>query len=679
MRGDYSSDIAPEATAGTPPAAAEETPIQMLKPGSEHHQFVLDYLLDRLNYSERTMSQFYSRWNASEKKIQAYINLPNYENQLAQMNKTGMPPQVTDIIVPYSYATIWTIVTYLIHTFAGQKPIFQVSAYKAESVKAASYMETLLQYNADHERLILAFIQWFLDAETYGVGAIRTLWRVEKSNRTVWRSDSAGGLVMPGAPKMNMRVREQKTVFEGNQIMSIDPFMFFPDPRVAMSEVNKKGEFVFWRSYEGRHKLLKEQALGNIMHVGAVGELPRGAAEGEGSGKSMRSLTAAGTAAPGDPSGRDSRAHPFYQIDQGTVEIIPKDLKLSDSEVPQKWLFSIANKSQIIQAEPLDCDHDKHPISVIEPSSFGYAFGQPGTQDFLGPIQDTLSWFVNSHIHNVRSALNNMFVVDPSMVEMQDLKNPGPGKIIRTKRAAMGVDVKTILQQLNVADVTQNHMASMEIFLRMGDTLASVNDNLRGIQDSGGRKTATEVRTAGEAGASRLAARARYISAQGMVDLAEQMSLNMQQFLTMEFYLQVVGAKGMEAPVPINPEMIAGDFYYPVNDGTLPLDKTAILGVWKEIWLAIVGNPLLSQQYDGGKIFEYIAELGGAKNIGQFRIQTAPDGQVAEGAASGQLAPLGPQSPAGNGQGIVPQPGQPPAAAAVAPRGGGGAPAGWPL
>jgi hypothetical protein len=245
--------------------------------------------------------------------------------------------------------------------------------------------------------------------------------------------------------------------------------------------------------------------------------------------------------------------------------------------------------------------------------------------------------------------------------------NPGPGKIIRLKRQAYGQDVKAALSQLQVQDVTSGHMQSMELFLKMGDTLAAVNDNLRGIQDSGGRKTATEVRTAGEAGASRLAARARLISAQGMVDLAEQMSLNIQQFMSMEFFLKVVGIEGANHPVPITPDMVAGDFYYPVNDGTLPLDKTAILGVWKEIWLAISQNPLLSQQYDGGKIFEYLAELGGAKNIGQFKIKMAPDATIEAGVNDGTLKPLGPGGPVQPGApaGPAPIPGTAPINAAV--------------
>lgn len=618
----------------------EQRPIDLLAPKSEHHARVLKHLLDRLNHSERTMSKFYGRWNCNERRVQAYINLPDYEKVLKEMSDKSQPPQLVSITVPYSFATLWTIVTYLVHTFCGQKPIFQVSTYNAENVQNAQMMETVLQYNADHSRLIAAFFQWFVDDGIYGLGVLRTLFKQEKAQRTVWTSQSPGGVIMPGMPAQAMRQRVQKVVYEGNEVVNVDPFMFFPDPRVPMKEVNRRGEYVFWRSFEGKHTMLRAEQNGELKWVRDAGELPVG--RDEAGGNSDRNLISSGDSSPGDPSSRDSRATPYYQVDQGTVEIVPKELGLGEDEYPQKWIFTILNKNQIVQAEPFDYDHGRHPVAVIESLTFGYGFGQAGIVDMLGPIQDSLSWFVNSQIYNVRSAINNMFVVDPSMVEMQDLKDPGPGKYIRLKRSAYGQDVRTVLQQLQVQDVTKEHMQNMELFMRMGDALAAVNDNLKGIQEAGGRKTATEVRTAGEAGASRLAAKARYISSQGMVDLAEQMALNLQQFMTMSFYLQIVGMEGLQKPIPISPEMVAGDYYFPVHDGTLPIDKVALIDVWKEVWMAVISNPAMQQQYDAMGIFEYLAQLAGAKNIQQFKVNMVPDQQAGNMAADGQTIPIGP-------------------------------------
>ena len=213
---------------------------------------------------------------------------------------------------------------------------------------------------------------------------------------------------------------------------------------------------------------------------------------------------------------------------------------------------------------------------------------------------------------NVRSALNNMFVVDPHYVEMQDLKDPGPGKFIRLKQAAMGRDVRTVLNQLSVQDVTASHIDNVSAFMRLGDILSGVNDSLKGVQP-GGRRSATESRITSESGASRQAALARMISAQGMTELAEMQASNVQQYQSMEFYLKIVGAEGLL--VPIKPDDVQGNFYFPIHDGALPLDRVALLDVWKEIWMAVATNPQLAMQYNGPAIFEYMANLAGAKNL----------------------------------------------------------------
>lgn len=615
--------------------------IDRLEPKSKLHQTVLKHLITRLDMSEREMQKFYPRWRAGEKRTQAYIDLADWEKTLKEMNDSGKAPKVVSITVPYTFATIWTIVTYLVHTFCGRKPMFQVASYKKEAVKASQMMEQVLQFNSDHTRLIKHLFQYFQDGEQYGVGIIRTRWETQKAMRTVWRDQSQGfNFFGMGGGTQRVKVREERTVYAGNEAVSQDPFMFFPDPRVPMHEVNRKGEFVFWRNYDGLHSLKREQASGRFKWVEHAGQMPHNTTA---LGDSSRHLLSGGNSHPGQQESMyTGKAMNYIQVDQGTCEIIPAELGLGTSDKPEKWLFTIANKNQIIQAEPFDYDHGMHPVAVIEPYTMGYGFGQAGISDYLGPTQDTLSWLVNSHIDNVRTALNNMFVVDPSMVEMQDLKNPGPGKIIRLKQTALGRDVRSVLQQMNVADVTSSHMKDLEMFMRMGDSLSSITDNLRGLQDSGGRKTATEVRTSGEAGASRLAAHARLISAQGVVDLAEQMCLNNQQFLEEAFYIQLLGQEAQETGLQVNPEQLVGDFYFPVHDGTLPLDRVAMLDVWKEIFIAVSQDEQLRTEFSVPKIFDYLAELGGAKNLDAFKVNlnpAAPGADLEGAAAAGSMVP----------------------------------------
>jgi hypothetical protein len=617
----------------------------------------LDYIKIRLTSSEEEMGKFYARWNVNEKKIQGYIAHGAYEKQLKALNEKGEPPKALQINVPYSFAAISTIVTFQLHTLTARKPILAVGTYKDETVESARFMETVLQFNADHTRLVRELFQFLQDAQVYGVGIMRTNWRETMAMRTVWRE--AGGLVLPGVGRVGgskERTRENRLVYQGNEAMAQDPFMFFPDPRVPMCDVNKRGEFVFWREYEGKHRLKLQEAAGEFKYIDNISaSLPRNATSG-----SVRGLLAGGEATPGASINVPKQ---FIQIDQGTMEIIPRELGLGQSETPEKWIFAMGNKNQIIQAEPFIVDHSMHPVVVTEPYTMGYGLGQMGVADYLAPLQDTISWFINSHIDNVRRVLNDMIVYDPSMIEKQDLKRPGPGKLIRLKRAAFGQDVRTAVSQLNIQDVTSGHTKDAETFFRIGEILTSASQNLMGRQDTGGRKTATESRTSAESAASRLSAGAKLISAQAIVDLAEQWSVNTQQFQSEEFYLAIVGQEGLNNPVHITPEMVVGDFHYPVHDGTLPVDKVALLDVWRQIFSAVQADPELRQQYSISKVFEYIAELGGAKNIEAMRLNAVPDQQIAQQAQAGNAVPVGEavqglrQGNAGNINATPPRPG----------------------
>lgn len=621
-------------------------PIDFLAPGTAQHAYVLRYLMDRLNWSEQKMSQFYPRWRANEQRHQAYVTLPEYDRILSSMRDNRKPPEPASIVVPYNWATQQTIVTYLLHTFGGRKPIVQVGAYRGEQVQRAKNMETLLQYNFDFKRYVYHLYNLFTNGELYGLAIQRNMWTRETRLKTVTRPPSPQLAYMSslmGVPANENRVTERAVSFEGNDISVLSPYMFFPDPRVPMVDVADKGEFVFWRSFEGRHILLRAEASGQIKWVKyASSHEPYSPQFGGDSAAGIRALGDSLTNAV-NGMGDGYAVGNNMQVDQGTVEIIPAELGLSQSREPEKWLFTIINKCQIVQAEPLGANHGQHPVSVAEPNAFGHSFGQIGTADLNAPIQDLMSWMINSHIFNVRASLNNLFFVDPNRVEMDDFLDPQPGGIVRLKMTPFGnMDVRTFVQQMPVQDITRAHLQDFELIQRIGADLTGATDNMRGLQDSGGRKTATEVRTSFEAGGSRLASRAMLYGAMCITPGASQMASNFQQYLSQEMELRVLGSDGREHSVRINPEGLEGDFFFPIHDGTLPMDKVAMLDTWRQLFMGIVQDPsgMLQQQYNAPAIFRFMAKLSGAQNIDEFNVTAGNPDALAMQAQRGNMVPM---------------------------------------
>ena len=614
---------------------------EKIKPGSDSHKKLLTKFLGMLKLSEEKMSTFYNRWNYRELQYQAYVTTKDWERlwRIAKETKEGtnsVQKIVPTLVVPYMFSTIRTIVTYLTTVFLARKPLFTVGANNSQYIEAAKNMETLLQYNAEHSKFVMHCTQWLYDGEIYGVGAMRTGFVNERRQRTSFVAN-------PLNPTQMIKTQSDELVYQGNTVERIAPFLFFPDPRVPMMKVAKEGEFVFWRNFVGKFALQKAGEF-DYLDDESLGQMTR-----DGDGESLRNAFARGDSLNnGQTDNLSSNVHTmrYVQVDEGTVELIPSELGLGDSDQPHKYLVTIANKHQIIRLEPYENEHGMHPVAVIEPYGLG-GFGNLGISDYLSPIQEMISWLLNSHIQNVKGSLNNSFIYDPSMINEKDLRSDAPNKCIRVRPKAYGVDVSMYLKQLDVRDVTANNVNDITMLTKIGDALSAVNENYRGLQDSGGRKTATEIRATIEAATSRLASHAQYISATGMQDLGVQWSMNNQQYLTQSFQTQVLGPDGMMNSVIISPESINGDFYFPIHDGSLPIDKVALFDIWSQVLQFTQGDQEIRSVYSLPKIFEFVAKLGGAENIDQFKMQQASPDALQQAAMAGNMVPV-PTRGAGN-------------------------------
>lgn len=639
-------------TLGNPEQPAEfrqlregERPIDRLTPNSAQHEYVLQYLLDRIKQSEDRMTDLYPRWQIAERKFQAYMSLPNYEQMLKTMNDDGKPPAPAIIIFPYTYATIATAVTYFLKAFCGRKPFFPLGADSEESSEIVRFMETMNQKHLDTAMGVLKIFQVCLDGELYGVGAIRCNWKTKRGKRRIIRPLSpAERLTYAGNPNQMpsmIRDAEERVIWQGNDLLNIDPFMFFPDPNVPMNMVSEKGEYVFWREFLGKHILIEGQRQGGLKYVDTVEPMAGNEHDSRWYNLSQRSLIAGGSSHAGDHFQRGhQRINNTYMVDQGSVWIIPSELGLGPQEYPVRFMFTILNKKQIVQAEELDLDHGRHPVEVNEAHTMGYGFGQPSSSDYVGPIQDILSWFVDSHIWNVRSNLTNQWLYDPSKIDVKSLKYPQPGKYIPLKPLAYGTDVRNALTQFPVTDVTRNHMADLQTFKAIGDMVSAVNDPMRGVTSAGGRRTATEVRRTDENAFGRLGERAVLISQMCLTRLAEQMVLNIQQLQDPQTWIKVIGAQKFQQHAQ---QLLTGDFTYRIHDGTLPLDRVASFDFWKELLIGIAQSPILTRTHSLPRIFEYVCELGGAHNVTSFRL--VPDTMLDQEAKAGNMIQVSQASP----------------------------------
>jgi hypothetical protein len=342
-----------------------------------------------------------------------------------------------------------------------------------------------------------------------------------------------------------------------------------------------------------------------------------------------------------------SRAGNNYSLVEMVWELIPSEWGLGTSDYPEKWVVTLAERRVIIGCRPQGLNHDKFPFAVQTYEMDTYSHTLRGMLEVVQPLAKTLDWLINSHMFNVRKVMNDQLIVDPSKVIMKDLLEGGPGRLIRMSPMAYGTDPKQAIFQLPVVDVTRGNISDAEMIMQIIQRITGVTDNIMGMVNNSGRKTATEVRSSTSFGVNRLKTFAEFNSAQAWAPLSQMLLQNTQQFYDVGQQMKVAGdlMQGDPQFLMVQPEDVQGFYDFVPVDGTMPVDRFAQANLWKEILLGISQMPQIAMQYDIGGIFSWMAQLAGLKNITQFKIQ--PDQQVAQQVQAGNLVPTGGGKPNG--------------------------------
>jgi hypothetical protein len=223
---------------------------------------------------------------------------------------------------------------------------------------------------------------------------------------------------------------------------------------------------------------------------------------------------------------------------------------------------------------------------------------------------------------------------------MKDVENPEPGKQIRLKPSAYGKDVRTVISQLQTLDVTARHPQDVILIQQFVQRVTGVNDTVMGMINQGDRTTATEVRHSTTFGINRLKTQCEWYSTVGWGPLCQKLIQRTQQYYSRTKQIRLVGDILQFGPqfLEVSPESIAGFWDFEPVDGSLPVDRFAQANLWQMIMQQLPQYPQIMMQYDIAKIFAWVAQLAGIKNIAQFRI--TPDQLLQQQALAGNVVPI---------------------------------------
>lgn len=604
--------------------------------------FIRNRVRERITLSRDAMSQRYDTWAENEESFKAYIPENDADALRKEKRKHGQP-QYTTIEVPYSYSVAMTAHTYFTSVFMARTPVFQFAGRHGEGEMAIQAVESLIDYQLNVGSNIIPLFMWLFDPIKYSVGWIGHYWDKETTQvrSRVKQPKTFMGVPIPGTEETVDLVKEV-TGYEGARLFNIRPQDAFPDPRVSMWNF-QKGEF-FGRYFElSWSEVAAGAASGKYFNTM---QLRRDTSMGE---KDRDVGSSSVTVLPNTNTEyitigeSEDAVRPVVRAYELYVKVFPREWGLADSMKEEIWAITCrADDFTVFGAQPLGLDHGKFPIDILEQEPEAYDLFSRSMMEVMRPINDSITWLVNSHMYNVRSVLNNQIVYDPSMINGKDLENPAPGKMIRLKPAAYGRDTRTAYSQLAVQDITRSHIGDMQVMAEILQRLTGVSDNVMGMVNSGGRKTATEVRQSTSMGVNRLKTVCEFFSAMGFSPLAQKLVQQSQQFYSEEKAFRIVGDAANFAPgfATVTPDSIAGFYDYIPVDGSIPIDRFAQANLWQTMLQQVAQVPQVAMQYDLGRIFAWVASLAGLKNVQQFRIQGVDPTQLAQQVQAGNSVPL---------------------------------------
>lgn len=641
-----------------------------IRPNSPLHKRIVDGVRERVLASKRSYDSKHQAWREAEDAAVAFI--PEKEvDSIRRGKRDSGTPQYTTLYIPYSYGMLMTSHTYWTTVFLSRNPVMQFAGRHGESEQQVQAMEALMSYQMDVGKMLVPFYVWLYDVGKYGVGILGTYWEEEFSNVSSIeeREEMFLGMLKTGTRK-KVKVTRRIRGYEGNKNYNVRPYDFLPDPRVTLADF-QKGEFCAVFRKIGWNEILKRADQGYYINVEELKPAKNLQSADQGEQGSSRIERPGETHLFSDDfamnkDGKRTQGNATVSSYETYIDLIPTDWGLGKGNLPEKWVFTVTSDWKLVfGAQPLGANHDKFPFNVLvfEPEAYGIL--PRGMPEILKPVQDTVNWLINSHFYNVRKILNGQYIVDPSRVSISDMLDPQAGGIIRLKPAGYGSIPAETVQQLTAQDVTQNHLRDIQVMYEMGQRAVGVNDQLMGVLQNSGRKTATEVRSASTFGINRLKTNAEFFSAMGWSPLSQMMVQNSQQYYDMEQKFRIVGDLALDAGnsfMDVTPETITGFYDFVPVDGTLPVDRFAQANLWKELMAQMRTIPELAMGYDILRIFSFVAKLAGLKNIDQFRIQQMPMGMLQGQAQQGNVVPLG-------GAGAMPNMNEPKQIAGMGPTG----------
>lgn len=627
-----------------------------------------------VDMSRSVMKDFYPRWDRNDQVYRGERGMDADDRAAVKRNEPSK------VFVPLTQSQCQTFVAYTTMMLTSKDYFFELGGTGIEDIRPSKLAQAVLQRDLGHNKFTGVLLPQFLtDVARFGLGIFKTQWRRETVPvyKQIPDPDFVPDLNAPApvAPPM-VETYEEKTKYLGNMIEVMSPYRWFPDTRLPLTRY-RDGEFC---ADEREYSFLELQKMEKQGLVSGVEDIPRLPDNNFRDRRTiyMNSTTQTNTNAAFNPLVAPKDAAAYCIVTEIEYRCNPSKLVIGKSGDKDIYLnprcdhdiiilIWVANDSRIIRIEESGYNHNEFLYDAAQFFNDQNRVINYGIAELIGPMQDVLDWLMNSRVTNVRKVMNNMLVVDPRNVEMQDLKDRNP--VLRLKSTVPeGMSIDAYVKQLNVVDVTTGHITDMPIVKNFSEDATGLSETLQG-QPAEGRRSAREMGNVIANSSARAVLPVKGLWEMAIAPLGDKALQNLQQGLDVPQLVNIIGlqrfvlesqpsANPLETPavqafLPVDRTMLVGTYDFLLFDATLPSLRMAQAAMLAQAGDVLIKSPtaIFALGKDPKLLFEEWLELGGIRNAERFNLtpQRAAELLALAGVGGNKAAPGAPQRQGQNG------------------------------
>lgn len=609
----------------------------------------LQKLASKLNDWCRTSRSFMSeRYNQWDRNNDAYKGIRPPDREDMEAREMDEPEK---FVVPMTYSQIQSYISFAFQLYKQNDVLLGYDPRGPEDWGYRHVVETTIERDLIRNNFDPKLYQWMLDLCRFSIGVFKHWWVEEKKLVPIRETTQLGSEGFSFGEDVSTTWREA-TVYEGNKIINIDPYNFYPDTRLPLTRW-MEGEFCADEQEYTLHQLKNLENDGTIAGLEYV--------EGV-SSRDFEERVGSRLPAVQQEVDKKGRTDNTFWITEFQAKLIPSKWDLGEETKPVLFILWLANDNRIIRIERAPFVHCEFTYDVAQFSPDMHQKLNEALADTTFPMQDTATFLMNSRQISVRRSLDNHLIVDPEVIDTAGFENRSPIIYTRKNAPKMG-GVRDAVHQLNIVDTTANHMNDVDMLIRMAQQATGINENAMGQYHSG-RRSAAESRVVNQGAFGRQKLIAQLSWKQCIAPMGRKLLLQQRSALSEKTFMKIVGEDPRATEYwarfhPDDPEALISNEDFFVFDSTMATEKGFIAQSLQEILVAIIANPQLAIELDldvKGMLDE-IQTLRGSGPLSRFSLRRRLMEDQLQNGQLPDLRPVGIEESAGGPPGVPTQPG----------------------